>query len=130
MAVVLTNNGEEWAAERMAGVQGAGTNNVASLDAHYIAWGTGAGTAAKADTTLSTEAAEARTAGTVTVVGTGSSAKYQVSGTITATGTKTITNAGNLTASSSGVLVIHGDFTGIPVDSGDSITFTITLDPG
>jgi hypothetical protein len=129
VATVLTNSGQEWVSERMAGVQGAGTNNVATLDGHFVAWGTGAGTAATSDTTLSTEASEARAVGTVTVVGTGSSAKYQCTGTLTADGTKTITNAGNLTASSSGVLIVHGDFSGIPLVLNDSITFTITLDP-
>jgi hypothetical protein len=119
---VITNSGEEWCSERMAGVQGAGTNNVPTLDGHFVGWGTGAGTAAKADTTLSTEATEARAVGTVTVVGTGSSAKYQCTGTLTADGTKTITNT-------SGVLIVHGDFTGIPLVLNDSITFTITLDP-
>lgn len=130
LATVLTNSGEEWASERMAGVQGAGTNNVATLDGHFVGWGTGAGTAAKADTTLSTEAAEARAVGTVTTVGTGSSCKYQVTGTITSASGQTITNAGNFTASTSGVLIVHGDFTGIPLSTGDSITFTITIDPG
>jgi len=49
-------------------------------------------------------------------------------GTMTATGTKTITNAGTFTATSSGTLVIHGDLAaGVPVVSGDSITFTFDL---
>lgn len=122
MAVVLTNAGEEWACGRLAGT--------VATDGHFVAWGTGAGTAAKADTTLSTEAAESRVVGTVTVAGSGASAVYQVVGTITAGGTKTITNAGNLTASTSGTLIVHGDFTGVGVDAGDSITFTITLNPG
>lgn len=125
MAVVLTNVGEQWACERMAGTGGG-----SALDGHYVAWGTGAGTAAKGDTTLSTEAAEARVAGTVSVQGTGASAVYQNVATITAAGTKTITNAGNFTASTSGTLIIHGDHSGIGVDAGDSITYTLTLNPG
>lgn len=124
MATVLTNLGEQWAAERMAG-----TGTYSGDNGAYIAWGTGTGTAAKSDTTLFTEATESRVAGTVTVTGSGNGAKYQVSGTITADGTKSITNAGNWTASTGGALLVKGDFTGIPLSSGDQITFTITVDP-
>lgn len=121
MATVLTNAGEQWAADRMSGAS--------SLTGQYIGWGTGAGTAAKADSALFTEASEARVAGTVSTQGTGSSAKYQVVGTLTANGAKTITNAGNLDASAAGNLIVHGDFAGIALALNDSIQFTITLDP-
>lgn len=125
MAVVITNVGEQWSCERMAG-SGAGS----ALDGHYVGWGTGGATSAKGDTTLSTEASESRVAGTVSVSGTGASAVYQIVATIVAGGTKTITNAGNFTASTSGTLIIHGDHGGIAVDAGDSITYTMTLNPG
>lgn len=125
MAITFVSTGEQWACERMAG-SGAGS----ALDGRYVGWGTGAGTSAKGDTTLSTEAAESRVAGTVTVSGTGASAVYQVVATIVAGGTKTITNAGNFTASTSGTLIIHGDHGGVAVDAGDSITYTLTLNPG
>jgi len=131
MATVLTNNGEEWASERLAGVQGAGTNNVFGNNGSHIGWGTGAGTAAKGDTTLFTESSDpaARVATSVTVTGTGSSAKYQATATLPSTTSQTITNAGLWSASSGGVLFVKGDFTGIPLVNGDSIAFTITLDP-
>jgi len=131
MATVLTNNGEEWACERLAGVQGSGTNNVAANAGSHIGWGTGAGTAAKGDTTLFTESSDpaARVATAVTVTGTGSSAKYQATATLPSTTSQTITNAGLFSASSAGVLFVKGDFTGIPLVSGDSIAFTITIDP-
>jgi hypothetical protein len=102
---------------------------VVSTTGQFIGWGTGAGTAAKADTTLFTEASEARATGTVTTNGTGAAAKYQVVGTLTADAAKTITNAGNFTASSGGTLIVKGDFTGIALALGDQIQFTITLDP-
>jgi hypothetical protein len=121
MATVLTDVGQQWIADRMSGVSAA--------DGQYVAWGTGAGTADAGDTTLFTEASEARVSGTVTTSGTGASAKYQNVATITANGTKTITNAGNFTAAAAGTLIIKGDFTGIAVNSGDTITFTITYDP-
>lgn len=121
MATVLTNDGEQWLCDAASGT--------VATTGQYLAWGTGAGTAAKGDSTLFTEASEARVAGTVSTQGTGASAKYQVTGTIVANGTKTITNAGNFTASSGGTLIVKGDFTGIVLALNDSITFTITLDP-
>lgn len=121
MATVFVNAGEQWACECMAQ-----TN---ALDAHFIDWGTGAGTAAKTDTDVFTAGGEARAVGVTSVTGTGSTAKYQVVGTLTASGAKTITNAGNFTASTLANIIIHGDFAGIALAIGDSIQFTITLDP-
>lgn len=121
MAQVLTNTGEQWVCDRMSGVS--------ALDGHFIGWGTGAGTAAKADTTLFTEASEARVAGVVTTQGVGNAAKYQVIGTLIANAGKTITNVGNFDASAVGNLIVHADFTGIALNTGDGIQFTITLDP-
>lgn len=131
MATVLTNNGEEWAAERLAGTQGSGTNNVSANAGTHIGWGTGAGTAAKADTTLFTESTDpaSRASTTVTVTGSGTTAKYQATATLTSSTTQTITNAGLFSASTGGVLFVKGDFTGIALASGDSIAFTITIDP-
>jgi hypothetical protein len=121
VATVLTDAGKQWLCDKLT--------STVSTTGQYVAWGTGAGTAAVSDTTLSTEASEARVAGTVSTTGTGASAKYQVVATITANGTKTITNVGNFTASSVGTLIVHQDFTGVAVNSGDSLTFTITLQP-
>lgn len=124
MATVLTNVGEQWLVERAAG-----TGTYSAVTGAYIGWGTGAGTAAKGDTTLFTEASEARTNGTVSVTGSGSTAKWQNVGTITADGAKTITNAGCFSASTSGGLFIKYDFTGVALNLGDAIQFTFTLDP-
>lgn len=121
MATVLTNVGEQYLCDFLAGVD--------TVAADYVAWGTGTTTAAKGDTTLETESAEDRVQGTKSVQGTGSSAKYQVVATITSESAQTISEAGLLNASSSGDLVIHGDFTGIALGIGDSIEFTFTLDP-
>ena len=121
MAVVLTNQGEEWACRCMAQTD--------ADDAHFVGWGTGAGTAAKADTGLFTEASEARVVGTVSVQGTGAAAKYQVVGTLTADGAKTITNAGNFEALTGANIVVHGDHGGIALALGDRIEYTITIDP-
>lgn len=90
----------------------------------YIAWGSGAGTAAIGDTTLFTEESEARVAGTESQP---TADKYRTVGTLTAAAGKTITNAGTFTASSGGTLVIKGDFTGVVLLTGDQITFTADL---
>lgn len=128
--LVLTNNGEEWMAERAAGVQGGGANNVAANAGSHIGWGTSITTPAKADTALGTESSDpaSRAATTVTVTGSGASAKYQATATLSSTTTQTIQEAGLFSASTAGVLFVHGAFTGIALSSGDSIAFTITID--
>jgi len=121
MATVLTNGGEQWACEAMA--------QTSALSGQYIDWGTGAGTAAKADTDVFTVSAEARVAGTVSVTGTGATAKYQVVGTMTASATRAITNAGNFQNSTGANIIVHGDFATINLATNDAIQFTITIDP-
>lgn len=129
--VVLTNNGEEWASERLAGVQGAGTNNVFGNAGSHIGWGTGTTTPAKGDTALQTESADpaARVATTVTVSGAGAAAKYSSSATLPSTTTQAITEAGLFSASSAGIMFVHTVFTVVNVVLGDSIAFTVTIDP-
>lgn len=108
-------------------VKGAGTEPV------NIGWGTGAGTTARTDTTLFTEALVSFVAGTTDhTAGTSTQQTttttndtYQVTGTRTATGTGTVTNAGLWDAASGGSLFLKGDFAGIALVSGDSIAFTI-----
>lgn len=128
MGTVLVNSGEEWAAERLAGVQGAGTNNVAANAGSHIGMGTGGSAAAKGDTALGTEV-ETRAATSVTVTGTGASAKYQATATVAATATRAIIEAGLFSASSAGVMFVRGDFSTINLANGDSIAFTVTIDP-
>ena len=94
----------------------------------WIAWGTGAGTAAATATTLYTEAAESRVSGTSSQqTTTTSNDTYQVTGTMTATGARTITNAGLFDASTSGNLFMYGDFTGVSLNTNDSIAFTMKV---
>lgn len=119
MAAVLTTAGKGVVTNR---IKGSGT------EPNYVAWGTGAGTAVVGDTTLFTEASESRVAGTSSqVTTTVTNDTYQVVGTLTANGTKTITNVGLFDASTVGNLVVHSDFTGIPLVLNDSIQFTIKL---
>jgi len=116
MATVITNAGKDVITNR---IKGSGT------EPNYVAWGTGAGTAAATDTTLSTEAAESRVSGTSSrVTTTTTNDTYQVVGTITSLSGQTITNAGLFDASTSGNLFLHGDFTGVALLTGESIQFT------
>lgn len=117
MATVITNAGRDIITNR---IKGSGTEPL------YVGWGTGAGTAAVADTTLFTEASESRVSGTSSRVTTSvANDTYQVVGTLTADGAKTITNAGLLDASTSGNLFLKGDFTGVALVAGESIQFTM-----
>lgn len=116
MATVFTDAGENLVADILDGTTAAPT--------WYVGWGTGAGTAAKTDTTLFTEASEARVAATMSQP---SSNINQAVATITADGTKTITNAGILSAAAAGTLLVHGDHTGVGVVLNDSIQYTIQL---
>jgi hypothetical protein len=119
-ATVFANAGKAIVTNRL---KGSGT------EPSYVAWGTGAGTAAITDTTLFTEASEARVAGTSTQqTTTVTNDTYQVVGTMTVAGSgKTITNAGLFDASTTGNMLMKGDFTGIALNVGESIQFTMKL---
>jgi hypothetical protein len=125
VATVVTNAGRDIVTNRLKSL---GTEPL------NIGWGTGAGTAAVADTTLYTEKLVDLTtsAGTDHTVGvstrqttTVTNDTYQVVGTRTATGAGTVTNAGLFDAASGGNLFLKGDFTSIGLASGDSIQFTV-----
>lgn len=122
MATVFPDIGRAWVVDKMDDSQASTMNR--------IGWGTGAGTANQTDTTLFTEDNDGRATATLsqqTTTTTGDT--YQAVGTITSTGTKTITNAGLFDAATEGTgnMLVKGDFTGIPLLSGDSIEFTIKL---
>lgn len=98
---------------------------MAQITSYFGAVGTGAGTAAIADTTLFTETAEARVSITPTRVTTtlaNDTAQYVF--TYTAPGGRNITNAGYFTASSGGVLMQKSDHATVPLLNGDSIQYT------
>lgn len=120
-AVVVTNAGEEWTVDKFT--------ETVQTKPEYVGWGTGAGTAAKADTDLFTPASEARVLATTSKTGTGATAKYQAIATLTADAAKTITNAGLFTASTAGMLVVKGDHAGVALALGDKIEYTFTIDP-
>lgn len=123
MATVFTNVGKQITTGRVKGVvSGAG-----ATEPNYVAWGTGAGTAAAGDTTLFSETGT-RVLGTSTQQTTSTTNDtYQVVGTITALGNLTITNAGLFDAATSGNLYMKGDFTGVALTTGESIQFTMKV---
>lgn len=116
MATVYTDAGEAWVVDAIDATVAPGT--------HYIGWGTGAGTAGKTDTTLFTEASEARVSATKSQPAADTNRWVA---TLTADAGKTITNAGVFTATSGGTMIVKGDFTGIVLATGDKIEFTISL---
>lgn len=123
MADVLTNNGQDWAAQRLAG-----SGSLSSNNGTHIGVGTDATAAAAGDTALGAEV-ETRGATTVSVTGSGSTAKYQAVATVTATATRAITEAGLFSASSVGTMLTSHNFSTVNLSSGDSIQVTITIDP-
>jgi len=119
MATLLVNTGKAIVTNYLAG--GAATQP------KYVGWGTGSGTTSATDTTLFTEVTP-RTTGTATQVTTSTTNDtYQVVGTQTAATGETITNAGLFDATTSGNLFAKGDFSGIALNSGDSIQFTFKV---
>lgn len=116
MATLLVNTGKAIVTNYL--------NGGAATQPKYVAWGTGAGTTAATDTTLFTETGSRVTGTTSQVTTSTTNDTYQVVGTITAGSSVTITNAGLFDATTVGNLFVKGDFTGIPLSSGDSIQFT------
>jgi len=97
----------------------------------YVGWGSGDPTPAKGSTDLATPANEDR------VVGTESQPSADVNqwvAELTSASTQTITEAGLFDAAGSGTppsggnMIIISEFTGIALESGDKIEFTITLE--
>lgn len=117
MADVVTTAGREWLADLVDGTVTKPAN-------YYIGSGTGAGTAVVGNTALNTEVSEARVAATMSQP---SANINQFVATQSYTGTKTVTNAGVLTAITGGTLLVHGDFTGMAVANGDAIEFTVEM---
>ena len=119
MATVLTQKGEELIVDML--------DETVSTPPKYIGWGTGAGTAAKGDTSLFTESAdESRVEGALSQP---AADKLRCVGMmICATNPKTITNAGTFVVDTEGNPIVKGDFTGIALAVGDKIEFTVDLE--
>ena len=114
MAVVFCDCGTAWLIDFLDGTQ---VNTT-----YRVGWGEGAGTAAKANTTLFSEV-QARETG---VTSQSAFNEMQWTATMTATAVRSITNAG-LFHNNSGTLLIKRDFATIALENQDRISFTITL---
>lgn len=124
MANVLTTIGRELVA-RAINQAGSG---IGSVTPSFSGYGTGAGTAAVADTTLFTEV-QTRVSGTASIQ-TGASANnvFRVVAQHTADATRAITNAGLFDASTVGNLFVKADFATINLASGDTLTLTYNVE--
>ena len=119
---VLTHSGKAIIANRMLG---------AGTEPKHVGWGTGAGTAAEADTGLSTPTADARVAGTpsrkTTVV---TNDTYEVDATliVPAGQTRTITNAATFDDATAGNICqkISHDASGV-LSAGQGIRYIFQL---
>ena len=122
MATLLVNTGKATVTSYLSGG--------APSQPKYVGWGTGAGTTALTDTTLFTEVGATRGTGTASqITTTTTNDTLQVTNTLTSGSGQTITNAGifdNATVGS-GNLFAKGDFTGVALNSGDSIAFTFKV---
>jgi hypothetical protein len=120
MATIFTDAGKAYVAAKLDGTN---TNSP-----NRIGWGTGAGTAAAADTTLFTEAAEARATATLShITTTVANDTFKAVGTLTSASGQSITNAGVFDAATTGNLVVKADHTAIPLLTNDSIAYTFQL---
>lgn len=114
MATTFQDCGTAWITQMMYGSIVATT--------YYGSWGEGAGTAAKADTTLFSEIQSRQaTANSITAFN-----QIQWIYTQTASAVRSITNAG-LWHNNSGTLLLKGDFSTIALAQNDRIQFTVTL---
>ena len=122
MADVLTDAGR-------AHIAGLVSNTVAAPANYFIAWGTGVGTAAVADTTLFTEVDARQTSTSTRVTTTVANDTAQYFATLSAGSARSITNAGvwTLVTGGAGTLVQKSDHATVPLVAGDSIAYTFKL---
>ena len=118
---LLTQRGEEW----ICGL----INGVIVTGAHYLGWGTGAGTADKADLDVFSPAPELRAQTTRSQPFPN---RIRWSGTMYATAPRIITNVGVF--SSAGItfppvpLIMHGDHVPVSLAAGDGINYQVELE--
>ena len=94
----------------------------------YGAWGSGSEAPSRSSTTLSSEESEARQEATLTQESNAQTNDTLVASfTMTSDGSKTITNAGVLSTSTVGTLILVSNFSGISLSLGNTIAFTFRL---
>jgi hypothetical protein len=121
---ILTTQGKQWIIDKL---QNAAPITDANCD--VIGWGTGSAAEAVGNTFGTaniTEAAENRVTGTLSQP---AATTDRLVGTMTATGTRSITQVWRTNTTTKGhaseIMFIYALFTAVPVESGDSIAFTI-----
>lgn len=118
MANVLTNDGKAWIVDKINALI------ASAVQPEWVEWGSGAGTAAATDTAVFGTLPEARASCAMSQP---ASDTVQMVGLLTATTARTVTNAGISTASAAGAFILHSDFTGVALNSGDAMQFTFSL---
>ena len=113
---IYTQAGEEYIVDVI--------DNTVATPTYFVAMGTGTQAEAKGNTALITEV-ETRTATTDSQP---SVDVNQMLGTITATAARAVTEAGLLSASSGGSLIIYSTFAVINLGNGDSLQLTFQLE--
>lgn len=122
MATVVVNGGLPNIVDRMLG---------AGVEPKYIGWGSGAGTAAVANTTLFTALPEARVSGTSSKV-TGpvpnnANDTWQVQGTLISAAGATVTNVALFNDPSAGTMFAKGDHASTVLGAGEGIQYTFQV---
>lgn len=117
MPTMVVNSGKDIIVDRIMG---------GGAEPKYVSWGTGAGTTSASDTTLFTEASEARVTGTTSKqTTTTTNDTFQCVASMVANALKTITNVGQWESSVGGRLFLKSDFSGVALDPGEGIQFTL-----
>lgn len=127
-ATVFSTTGKAICSGRLIG------STPSQTEPKFIGIGSGAGTAAVGDTTLFTEFVTGTWTGYARVTGTANQVTttltndtYQCQGVFTAPGAEAVTNAGLFDASTSGNLLIKGDFSTVNLATNDTLTLTFKL---
>jgi len=124
--MALTTVGRGWVIDRVQNVELPAGNLM-----QYVGWGTGTNAEAVGDTDLQTVATETATTRVTGTLSQPAATTDRCVATITATGTRTITEVGRFNVATVGgsnqQMQQRHVFTGVPVLSGDQITFTLDL---
>lgn len=118
---VFTTAGKQWVVDKL---QDVAPNTNSKME--WVSWGTGATAEAVGNTTLGTEAAEARVIGTLSQPAADTD---RLVGTLTTASNQTITESGrhNQVTVAGSIMQQRALFTGLPLVIGDQIQFTHDL---
>lgn len=115
------NNGQAFAVDQLD------KNTASGTPTYFGAWGSGSTTPTVGDTALGSENAESRTSIVAGSMSQPATDTVQWIYAITATGSRTVQETGIFSASSAGTMyirIVHGS---LSLESGDIVTYTVTL---